>query len=263
MGLKTDVGHGSHFSYRLARIAIAAGIIPDTLGADMHGYNTHVPAPKGTPGGDHPDDENHPFAGQAKFSLTQAMTSMLALGIDSEARRRDGHHQSGQDDPARERARHAEAGRGRGRLGARRPARPLQADRQREDRGDRRAAAATRRSACATACASRRPRRSCPRRWRLEEQCHGSRLGNVEQGGAQRRLRQQRRGHQQRRADRPPAMPPPKPIASRVPAGSTCHMARRRGSGGTCFLAPARPRRVSCSSTAATGSATAAKIFRI
>lgn len=82
MGLKTDVGHGSHFSYRLARIAIAAGIIPDTLGADMHGYNTYVPPPPGTPGGLHPDDENHPFAGQARFSLTQAMSSMLALGID-------------------------------------------------------------------------------------------------------------------------------------------------------------------------------------
>ena len=82
MGLKTDVGHGSHFSYRLARVAIAAGIIPDTLGADMHGYNTYVPPPPGTPGGLHPDDENHPFAGQARFSLTQAMSSMLALGID-------------------------------------------------------------------------------------------------------------------------------------------------------------------------------------
>jgi dihydroorotase len=79
-GLKVDVGHGSHFSYRLARKALAAGIVPDTLGADMHGYNTHVPAPAGTPE-EHPDDENHPFAGQARFSLTQAMSSMLALGL--------------------------------------------------------------------------------------------------------------------------------------------------------------------------------------
>ena len=82
-GLKVDVGHGSHFSYRLARKALDAGIIPDTLGADMHGYNTHVPAPAGTPG-EHPDDENHPFAGQAKFSLTQAMSSMMALGLTLE-----------------------------------------------------------------------------------------------------------------------------------------------------------------------------------
>ena len=79
-GLKVDVGHGSHFSYRLARTALEAGIVPDTLGADMHGYNTHVPPPPGTPS-EHPDDETHPFAVQAKFSLTQAMSSMLALGL--------------------------------------------------------------------------------------------------------------------------------------------------------------------------------------
>lgn len=79
-GLKIDVGHGSHFSYRIARKGIAAGVVPHTLGADMHGYNTHVPAPAGTPA-EHPDDENHPFLGQARFSLTQAMSSMMALGL--------------------------------------------------------------------------------------------------------------------------------------------------------------------------------------
>jgi dihydroorotase len=82
-GLKVDVGHGSHFSYRLAKKALAAGIVPTTLGADIHGYNTHVPAPAGTPE-QHEDDENHPFAGQAKFSLVQAMSSMLALGLTLE-----------------------------------------------------------------------------------------------------------------------------------------------------------------------------------
>jgi dihydroorotase len=79
-GLKIDVGHGSHFSYRVARKALDAGIVPDTLGADMHGYNTEVPPPAGTPA-QHYDDENHPFRGQARFSLTQAMSSMLALGL--------------------------------------------------------------------------------------------------------------------------------------------------------------------------------------
>jgi len=82
-GLRVDVGHGSHFSYRLARKAIAAGIIPTTLGADIHGYNTHVPAPAGTPD-EHVDDENHPFASAAKFSLVQAMSSMMALGLTLE-----------------------------------------------------------------------------------------------------------------------------------------------------------------------------------
>jgi dihydroorotase len=82
-GLKVDVGHGSHFSYRLARKALDAGIVPDTLGADMHGYNTFVPPPAGTPN-EHSDDEAHPFAGQAKFSLSQAMSSMMALGLTLE-----------------------------------------------------------------------------------------------------------------------------------------------------------------------------------
>jgi dihydroorotase len=81
-GLKTDVGHGSHFSYRMARIALDAGIVPDTLGADMHGYNTRVPKPRGTPE-THPD-KDHMFFGKTKFSLVSAMTSMLALGLPIE-----------------------------------------------------------------------------------------------------------------------------------------------------------------------------------
>jgi dihydroorotase len=79
MGLKVDVGHGSHFSFRMAQIALQAGIIPHTLGADMHGYNTQVPRPAGTPE-THPDTE-HMFFGQTRFSLVSAMTAMLALGL--------------------------------------------------------------------------------------------------------------------------------------------------------------------------------------
>src|SRR5688572_23191457 len=78
-GLKTDVGHGSHFSFRMARIALDAGIVPDTLGGDMHGYNTTVPKPAGTPEL-HPD-KDHMFAGSTRFSLVSGMTAMLALGI--------------------------------------------------------------------------------------------------------------------------------------------------------------------------------------
>jgi dihydroorotase len=80
-GLRIDVGHGSHFSIDIARRALDAGIAPHTLGADMHGYNTQVPAPAGTPN-EHPDDEMHAFAGQQQFSLAFAMSEMLALGIE-------------------------------------------------------------------------------------------------------------------------------------------------------------------------------------
>jgi len=80
-GLKIDIGHGSHFSFRMARLALEAGIMPDTLGADMHGYNTKAPPPPGTPA-THPDEEEaHPFAGSARFSLCYAMTELLALGL--------------------------------------------------------------------------------------------------------------------------------------------------------------------------------------
>jgi dihydroorotase len=78
-GLKIDVGHGSHFSYKMAQTVLDAGFMPDTLGADMHGYNTAVPAPAGTPDS-HPDEE-HMFLGRTRFSLVSAMTSMLALGL--------------------------------------------------------------------------------------------------------------------------------------------------------------------------------------
>jgi dihydroorotase len=80
-GLKIDVGHGSHFSFNVARTVLDAGIVPDTLGADMHGHNTRA-APRETP--DIGAGENHLFAGQTRFSLVSAMTSMLALGLSLE-----------------------------------------------------------------------------------------------------------------------------------------------------------------------------------
>jgi dihydroorotase len=78
-GLWVDVGHGSHFSFKMARIALDAGIVPHTLGADMHGYNTQVLKPAGTPDA-HPDEE-HMFFGQVRFSLVSAMTPMMACGL--------------------------------------------------------------------------------------------------------------------------------------------------------------------------------------
>jgi dihydroorotase len=81
-GLWVDVGHGSHFSFKMARIALDAGIVPHTLGADMHGYNTHVPKPPGTPEA-HPDEE-HMFFGQMRFSLVSTMTTLMACGLTLE-----------------------------------------------------------------------------------------------------------------------------------------------------------------------------------
>ena len=75
-GVTVDVGHGSHFSFEMARRTLTAGIRPTTLGADMHGYNVNPP---GT-GKDASVAEN-PFAGTAPFNLTIAMTELMALGM--------------------------------------------------------------------------------------------------------------------------------------------------------------------------------------
>jgi dihydroorotase len=76
-GLKIDVGYGSHFSFAMARKVLEAGILPDTLGADMHGYNTRLPS-------DGAADQAHMFAGAANFSLVSAMTGLLACGVPLE-----------------------------------------------------------------------------------------------------------------------------------------------------------------------------------
>jgi dihydroorotase len=81
-GLRIDVGHGSHFSFNVARTVLDAGIVPDTLGADMHGHNTNVHAPPEAPGAE--KSEQHLFAGKTRFSLVSAMTSMMALGMPLE-----------------------------------------------------------------------------------------------------------------------------------------------------------------------------------
>lgn len=82
-GMKIDVGHGSHFSFDMARRVLEAGFLPDTLGADMHGYNTKVPHPPATPD-IHPDEGDHLFTSAIRFSLVSTMTSMLALGVPLE-----------------------------------------------------------------------------------------------------------------------------------------------------------------------------------
>ena len=75
-GVTVDVGHGSHFSFEMARQVLAAGIRPHTLGADMHGYNVRVPKAN-----DQAERKANPFAGVAPFSLHNAMSKLLALGL--------------------------------------------------------------------------------------------------------------------------------------------------------------------------------------
>lgn len=82
-GVRLDVGRGAHFSYDNARAVIDAGIIPDTLGADLHGYNARAASVYNVNGMFRPEDEavdgTVPFA--PTFSLIHCMSEMLALGL--------------------------------------------------------------------------------------------------------------------------------------------------------------------------------------
>ena len=75
-GVTVDVGHGSHFSFEMARKVMEAGIRPYTLGADMHGYNVRLPNAT-----DISTRKTNPFFGVAPFNLTNAMTKLLTLGM--------------------------------------------------------------------------------------------------------------------------------------------------------------------------------------
>ena len=79
-GVKVDVGHGSHFSFDMARRALDAGIRPWTLGADLHGYNVRSPGARMSEG----ERSSNPFFGVAPFNLTIAMSELLALGMELE-----------------------------------------------------------------------------------------------------------------------------------------------------------------------------------
>jgi dihydroorotase len=78
-GVRVDVGHGSHFSFEVARRVLDAGVRPFTLGADLHGYNVRAPQ-----SGGQDDRADNPFFGIAPFSLTIAMTELLTLGMTLE-----------------------------------------------------------------------------------------------------------------------------------------------------------------------------------
>jgi dihydroorotase len=86
-GVRIDVGRGAHFSFTNARRVIGAGILPFTLGADLHGYNVRFKdggrAYRGmfTEGADAivAEDRASPF--DRPYSLHHAMTELLALGV--------------------------------------------------------------------------------------------------------------------------------------------------------------------------------------
>jgi len=87
-GVRIDVGRGAHFSFANARHVIDAGILPFTIGADLHGYNVRLGdggrAYRGMFSGEGIDsiiaeDRASPFS--RPYSLQHAMSELLALGV--------------------------------------------------------------------------------------------------------------------------------------------------------------------------------------
>jgi dihydroorotase len=86
-GVTIDVGRGAHFSFDNARAVIAAGILPTTLGADLHGYNIKMPDGgrwyrgmfTDTEEMEPPEDASLPFS--TPYGIHHAMSEMMVLGV--------------------------------------------------------------------------------------------------------------------------------------------------------------------------------------
>lgn len=86
-GVRIDVGRGGHLSFAAARTVLDAGIVPFTVGADVHGYTIRRPADGSWDGG-YFDERSaraaadaRPIGGASVFSLVQVMNELLALGL--------------------------------------------------------------------------------------------------------------------------------------------------------------------------------------
>ena len=86
-GARIDVGRGGHMSFAAARTVLDAGIVPFTVGADIHGYTIKRPGDGSWDGG-YFDERGaaspapaRPIGGSSVFSLVQVMNELLALGI--------------------------------------------------------------------------------------------------------------------------------------------------------------------------------------
>ena len=86
-GIRIDVGRGGHLSFAAARTVLDAGIVPFTVGADVHGYTIHRPGDGSWDGGYFDEraawrrEPSRPIGGAAVFSLVQVMNELRALGI--------------------------------------------------------------------------------------------------------------------------------------------------------------------------------------
>lgn len=86
-GVRIDIGRGGHLSFAAARIVLDAGIVPFTVGADVHGYTINRPDDGAWDEGYFDERAtrrratSRPVGGVAVFSLVQVINELLALGL--------------------------------------------------------------------------------------------------------------------------------------------------------------------------------------
>ena len=86
-GVRIDIGRGGHMSFAAARVVLDAGILPFTVGADVHGYTINRPDDGSWDGGYFDERvarrraQPRAIGGVAVFSLVQVMNELIALGI--------------------------------------------------------------------------------------------------------------------------------------------------------------------------------------
>ncbi|MBI2206130.1 MAG: amidohydrolase/deacetylase family metallohydrolase [Candidatus Rokubacteria bacterium] len=86
-GVRIDIGRGGHMSFHAARLVLDAGIVPFTVGADIHGYTIRRPEDGSWDAGYFDErrarrrEPGRSIGGAAVFSLVQVMNELLALGL--------------------------------------------------------------------------------------------------------------------------------------------------------------------------------------
>ena len=82
LGVRIDIGRGGHMSFNAARIALDAGVMPFTVGGDIHGYTIRRRDEQGVwNSGTWNSGEVTTVGGTGVFTLVQVMNELMALGI--------------------------------------------------------------------------------------------------------------------------------------------------------------------------------------
>jgi dihydroorotase len=83
-GVRIDIGRGGHMSFNAARIALDAGVMPFTVGGDIHGYTIRRRDDSGIWNAGSFGGETGALTtvgGTGVFTLVQVMNELMALGV--------------------------------------------------------------------------------------------------------------------------------------------------------------------------------------